>query len=389
MAVLLFVHGVATRAGDDYDVAAEARRRRFSDAAFAGVPLDVTATYWGGFGADPRWGLTSIPDVRRDYVDLGTAEGAGSSLDAQPASLLLAAARADLAAVVSALSVEELSLLEREGDYAGLEQAERFWLAAARYVCRSPDPGWLADISDDEEFVAELHRQVQPLTKQQDLGVLDPLCRAAGRLGGALSNLVNAPFARIGRERLSPSVAVFLGDVFKYLREGEPRENIRRAVLGDLAAVAAKARDRQEPLVVVGHSMGGIILHDLLSDDVAMKEIEHGQGAPLRIDLLLTVGSQVGIFEELKLFGSSDEDRSGASAPPMHRAARSSRVVRWWNVFDRIDVLSFLAEPVFEGAIDLEVDTIAGVAGAHGAYFTNMVFYERLNRRLREERLVP
>ena len=37
MAVLLFVHGVATRAGKDYDEAVKARGRRFRETAFAGV----------------------------------------------------------------------------------------------------------------------------------------------------------------------------------------------------------------------------------------------------------------------------------------------------------------------------------------------------------------
>ena len=45
-----------------------------------------------------------------------------------------------------------------------------------------------------------------------------------------------------------------------------------------------------DKLIAVGHSMGGVILYDLLSDpDKPLGD--------LKLDLLVTVGSQVGVFE--------------------------------------------------------------------------------------------
>lgn len=396
MAVLLFVHGVANRSGPQYDKDVKARGRRFGETSFAGVPLQIIDAYWGGFGANPKWDLACIPNVRKEYQDLGLNE---DLLDKEAAhfvddevphsTTIVNAARANLVATVAALSVEDLTTLQAADDEPALIEAELFWAAAAAYSERVGAPDWLDEVADDGEFVSELRRQVVPLVSKTDLGVFDAIGGAVRRLGGALSNLVNAPLARVGRERASPALAIFLGDVFRYLRDAKPRADIRKVVLDDLTAAARAAKASSTPLIVVGHSMGGIILYDLLTDETAMKAVEAELKAPLLIDVLLTVGSQVALFEELNLYTSSEVDRSRQAAPPMNRVPRPARAKIWWNAFDRMDVLSFLAETVFDDVSDLEVDTIAGVAGAHTAYFTNMVFYQRLNARLRKIGIVP
>lgn len=384
MAVLLFVHGVATRAGKEYDIAVAARDRRFAERAFAGHKLTIKNTYWGKFGAAPQWNLACIPPMSGRTVDLGTDEEEAP----EDGSALLRAARADFPAVVAALSVEELTQLETDGNAKTLVAAECFWAAAADYARRSPDPAWLQTVQDDAEFVAELGRQVAPLVKEADLGILDPIADAAKRLGGAISNWVNAPIARIGREKVSPAVAVFIGDVFRYLHDAQPRHDIRKAVTDDLVASAKTAHDADEPLVVMGHSMGGVILYDLLSDPDVMEDVEARLGHRLLIDLFMTIGSQVALFEELKAFSASDPARSAQAKPPLDRAVRPAPAARWWNAYDRMDVLSFIAEPVFADVKDFEVDTIAGVRSAHGAYFTNMVFYQRLGKRMHDDRVM-
>lgn len=386
MAVLHFVHGVATRQSPEYDVAVAARGRRFRSTAFDGVPLEIIDTYWGAFGAGPQWDLACIPDVRKEFEHLGLDDEEILSIDGKEplTDRIVYAAKADFAGTVAALSIENLAALEAEGDEDALIEAERFWAAAASYAERDTAPGWLDSASDDEEFVAKLRENVEALASTTDLGFLDPIGGAVRRLGGAMSNLVNKPFARIGRERISPVVAIFIGDVFRYLREAEPREEIRQAVLADLTTAAKAAQSSSTPLVVIGHSMGGIILYDLLSHEAAMKAVDAQLDKPLAVDLLLTVGSQVALFEELKLFTSSDPARRGEAPKPMDRAPKPGRAEIWWNAFDRMDVLSFIAQPVFSDVVDLEVDTIAGVKSAHTAYFTNMVFYQRLNARLRE-----
>jgi hypothetical protein len=196
---------------------------------------------------------------------------------------------------------------------------------------------------------------------------------------------VNGPIAKVGRDKLTPAVAIFIGDVFRYLKEGSARDNIRKRVVESIQLAATKAKNGNEPLVVFGHSMGGVILYDLLSDPTVIRTTDAALGFQLKVDLYVTVGSQVGLFEELKTFVSSDEriPRSGQK-----QVVRPPRVDRWWNAFDKMDVLSFLTEPVFAGAEDFAVDTIAGVKDAHSAYFTSAMFYQRLNVRLKQANLL-
>ena len=147
-------------------------------------------------------------------------------------------------------------------------------------------------------------------------------------------------------------------------------------------ALEKVAKQIDGSLVLMGHSMGGVILYDVLSDPKAMADLEQRLGAPLAVDLFVTVGSQVALFEELKLFQASDDRYGEKGKPPFDRVPKPSTVKTWWNVYNRMDVLSFLTKPVFTGVEDFAVDTMAGVQTAHSAYFTNMLFYERLASRI-------
>ena len=64
----------------------------------------------------------------------------------------------------------------------------------------------------------------------------------------------------------------------------------------------ARAGAPNEPLVVIGHSLGGVISMDLLS---------HFR-TDIDVDLFVTIGSQVAHFEEMKLYHASDTGDSRA-----------------------------------------------------------------------------
>src|SRR5262249_2230670 len=92
-------------------------------------------------------------------------------------------------------------------------------------------------------------------------------------------------------------LSTFLGDVFVYFHQrGTRRKLIADTIVADLHKAVANRSSTGEPLIVVAHSMGGIILYDLLTSDLTN----------LDIDVLVTVGSQIAVIEELKLFTSSD-----------------------------------------------------------------------------------
>ncbi|MFE3495063.1 hypothetical protein ACFXOS_18660 [Streptomyces sp. NPDC059175] len=134
-------------------------------------------------------------------------------------------------------------------------------------------------------------------------------------------------------------------------------------VVEDLEKASRHAVEHGEPLIVVAHSMGGNIVHDVLSH----------YRPDLRVDLLVTAGTQVGLFEELKLFRSSAPSLTcagGGKVPPL------PNVGRWINVVDPADPLAFAAAPVFAGAEDLRFDT--GAWWAHGGYITSPYFHHRV-----------
>lgn len=215
-------------------------------------------------------------------------------------------------------------------------------------------------------------------------GVFDTVKGAADKFAGGVSDLVNNPIAKVAREKLTPKIAIFVGDVFEYLKAGSARTNIRTTVMSAIGEAARKARSTNEKLIVVGHSMGGVILYDLLSDAGVIAQLNAALGFEFKADLLLTVGSQVALFEELKVYTGSSSIYPG-TAP---KAPMPSSIAAWWNVFNKMDVLSFVAESVFQGPVDWSVDTSAGVLDAHSAYFSNMVFYTRLNARLTKANLL-
>src|SRR3546814_4527971 len=103
-------------------------------------------------------------------------------------------------------------------------------------------------------------------------------------------------------DTLFPYTTLFrsLGDVFAYLREGELRSRIRELIREELAKAWSACEAGSGPMVVVGHSMGGVILIDMLQDP-------QGAGLPadLRVEALFTVGSQPGLFRSVGALGGA------------------------------------------------------------------------------------
>jgi pimeloyl-ACP methyl ester carboxylesterase len=165
--------------------------------------------------------------------------------------------------------------------------------------------------------------------------------------------------------------ATFLGDVLTYLRQREAdgaHGQIAALVAADLER-AETARTPNDPqLLVIAHSMGGNIVYDLLSH----------LRTDLRCDVLVTVGSQPGLFAELGLFPAVDPpvDPTTDRVPALHN------VGRWINVFDPADALAFAAEGIFDGVEDFRYRTGKGLVKAHSSYFGRPSFYVRLAARL-------
>jgi hypothetical protein len=156
MAQLVFVHGVANRAGLDFDRERDLRDLLFRRGAFAGEPLDIQNPYWGGEGASFAFGELSLPRGGGQAVSfslLGYHE-----TDAEAPTIAQIAAK-DFGAAVDtlyALLVEEAA--ETSGMLEPVEMAE--FMAAAAYTDAEPHPAWVRPDLSDDEFVDLLRQAV-------------------------------------------------------------------------------------------------------------------------------------------------------------------------------------------------------------------------------------
>jgi pimeloyl-ACP methyl ester carboxylesterase len=175
---------------------------------------------------------------------------------------------------------------------------------------------------------------------------------------------------RLLRKKLNASVTRFTGDAFAYLDRRGTKEAPGKIVLEVLNALRdAKNKGGDDKLVVIAHSFGGEIVYDILTYF----------DPTLSVDCLFTVGSQVGLFEEMKLYKASRPE-----LPPdwKGRVIRPASLKRWLNVFDTNDVLGYRLEPIFNEVHDYYYDTGYSSFSAHGGYFMRPSFYKRLAARL-------
>ncbi|MEU7869988.1 hypothetical protein [Dactylosporangium sp. NPDC049140] len=386
---LVFVHGIGNRSGAAYD-----RKVAFRDALFRRFLLDrafpeltgspILNPVWGGLGARLAWDHASAPGIRPGerlgpddpfVADVMSVTDPGRT--GQP---LVRVARDDLRDAIDLL----YTMLDLRG--RGADEITDLADLAADLVdwCdrqEGAEGPRLGPVDDDRELLELLVRAAAPQPAQAEGSeTLGGRRRVREVARAALVAAVNryrqqnvgppVRYAAAALRRLAGRpISLLIGDVMVYLGgRGTPAEP------GPIVALVAAALDagrRDGPLVVVAHSMGGNIAYDVLS---------HFR-PDIQVDTLITVGSQVGLFEELKLFGGSDpavpDPRRPLVAPP-------ANVTRWINVVDRGDVLAYRAAPIFGGAEDYDYPSDA--PWAHGAYFQQPNFHARLAERARKAR---
>ena len=148
-----------------------------------------------------------------------------------------------------------------------------------------------------------------------------------------------------------------VGDILLYQAKGD---GIRRFIRKQIE----HARDREERVVLLAHSLGGVACVDLLIEDPS-----------IQIDLLVTVGSQAPLFYELNALSKL------SLGDPLPKTF----VRRWVNIYDPRDFLGYLARGVFPLApdcstviIDQAVDNKLAFPDAHLGYWANSQTWERV-----------
>src|SRR5205085_10364222 len=91
---------------------------------------------------------------------------------------------------------------------------------------------------------------------------------SVSRLGAVPGDAATALVVGLGRQSTHEKASRFLGDVFVYLSERGTAEQpgpIVQRILADLANAEAAKRPGDDKLVVIGHSLGGVILYDIVT----------------------------------------------------------------------------------------------------------------------------
>lgn len=397
---LVFVHGVNTRADAAYEKDNKTRDALFRQFALRAVKADparatVLNPYWGDLGVRFYWEHASLPgkgtesfaNEENEAAGLLTREALGGQTP-QANTALLQVARQSLSKAVDLLWVTSAKTVMDEKSATDLaELAER----TAAYLKSRPDLGWLNKVQTDEEFVSELTLQVDtwvqsaPAAAGVDAGLvsfgLEDLWRDIREAGNRITASIGATTSRavidLVRPSLNEGVSRFLGDAFTYLDKRGTKEApgpIVQRVMGDLALAQQKTSPADPRLIVVAHSMGGNVMYDILTHFLPHAHPD------LVVDAFVTVGSQVGLFEEMKLFRQSD--LNFPTNPMTDRAAQPANVLHWLNVFDENDLFAFATEKIFDGVSDFSYVTGQGLIGAHTGYFSMPSFHRRLAERL-------
>jgi hypothetical protein len=382
---LVFVHGVATRQSPEYQAVVRQRNMLFKTLV---LPADarIFDPDWGSNGVHFSPNLPWLPEPgAAESFGVGGAQGGGTGISRiasikpeQAIDLAFAAGLARRAQTATKLGRTDEALLP--------DDIEAF-KAAVRYLETGADRTAFGASDTDKTFLTTLASEIKPHAEgpvREAMSLSDGLSWIGQGLRDLVDPVRNATsdaVLRLIRRPLSQQVALFLGDIFVYLRwrevdgAGAKPNRIFAPIIADLGKAAA-LRSPADPLIVVCHSLGGVILYDLLSDPASVAKIESASGTKLKVDAWVTVGSQPGLFADMKLYSTAPGAGGLLPRPPPVRA--------WLNVYDYTDVLSFRCAKIFADVEDLEFDNVAGLFEAHSAYFTRPSFYQRLRKRLNE-----
>ena len=344
---------------------ADQRESAPSEAAFYPV-------YWGDWGPYGWYRGLSLPPgtgvapgdqgdtvLRAAGVLAKSADGvAASSFDAGLDALTtVLSAPGPLGEVLDDLGISEAALLHAAAQTRG--QPQRAAATVTRLLVRERlHPNQRGSALSDRAESREALRALLTL-------ILDP----PQPMPKALPSAVTYPFwatvtalARHLRGSIMQVATSFVGDVMLYLSRGA---ELRQIV--HVAAKQAYTSHPEEPLVLIAHSLGGVLAYDYLSDPT------FSDRPP--VDLLVTVGSQVALFAEYGIL-QDPRIRPGIGAPL--RPTRPAAGLRgsWLNIYDPDDFLSFPVSELFlEAAGDSCCPSGKPFPASHGAYWDNDQVY--------------
>ena len=355
---VFFAHGSGNRDAEAKDYAAQlekglklaagtVKRSRWGtlvgpDAKFPDLSKTMPTIPAAGFGdTNAEVLIDPYGPLRR----LGGAQGAFGSTDNR-----------DARAVLGFLALGSIDLPD-----ASLPS--RHIAAAAAEIVSSPefgeangDPVTLIDATVAGVAARAIQRQ-GPTAVPSGAFSFDPIGALKRELADRLTGAGTAAITFAGM-KMSPAIMKWLSEQFAKQRPTLMQKHI--LVAADVlyyqrhaAKIRAHVRGEIEklprPRLVLGHSLGGIILVDTL----------FGPGAAdLDVKLLVTFGSQSPLLQAL---GAFDDIKP---------------TVPWLNIWTEFDFVSFLGAGLWAGKVtDQAISSDVGFPEAHGAYYTSDDFF--------------
>lgn len=402
---LIFVHGVGNRNNQEDQNMIRDRNAFFRESVLEQVIGNRNARIF-----NPLWGV-KIPDIPEynPIIPPPTAypnvERFGSNFDLGSDSIpaiyvgnkvnnnkqLINLAQQSFPNFVDHLLIEAVNRPQVQRDEEALLDVVKVGLSASEYSFNNPSPDWVNDAVNDADFIDKLIEAIENWnqhsvsanfqeTDKQKFGAGDKvfgyLIDSAQQIKQNFQDVPTNLLLRILRPSLTQRISRFVGDVFYYQttrgNKDEPGDIIT-VVLENLREARRIADDSGELLIVVGHSMGGNILYDVLTHF----------DPTLKVDIFVTVGCQASLFKQLQLFTNQQLGQMPGGFGQA-KAPKPAGVDKWFNIFDPQDVLGFAFNSEFEEVEDFCFEAPGGIVTAHGDYFKRIRFYERLTTRILE-----
>lgn len=365
MPQLIFVHGVSTRDTRDYRKTVADRDKLFRELVFTGKDVDIQSPMWGGIIPnipstvfETNQGVASFALNVTPLAGFGAGLTGGANVGLASNLSIVGVGQQDPVAALDAICSEIADRALSQQRSLADEELQAFRKAAEFIATDSASRAFAGDATI--QSVADRLKEGAPTAFSIGGRINDAISAVTDRVRNAASTF---GFGAV-RRSISPAVGLFMGDVFVYLKQGTYRNDIQAVIARALVTAHESKKAGKGPVVVIGHSMGGVILVDMLNDPSAA-----GLPRDIEVDALLTVGSQPGLFGALDVLAHN--------APANSPRRKPDSIGRWLNVFDPIDPLAFRTDMIFKGVEDLAFNSVAGLTETHSKYFQRPQFYAR------------
>lgn len=422
---IIYVHGVATRNEIPDPTIVGLMKGYLSDVISPGRDVEVVYSYWGDVGAKFAWGGAARPrsPLRGQGGEVPSRSSTGALIAAELSDVLRGTPSAPIrlsdqevtgAALtpsgvgsgqrrpvhkrLSELSPDMLSdfvstvLILEQTPTDNLDQTSTDNAGLIMTIDEiAHDPKTHTALKSAEDTAEEWKYFARAVEDKRHGGLAGQGASAFERAGHRIRESLDRGSSGAGyvatrlvaelRPQVNDLAANFIGDVFEYLgRRGSVQAlgPIPERFIASLERAQAIA-DQGEPIVVISHSMGGQIVYDAVTS--LLPNI--ADSARFRIDYWCATASQIGLFEELKLFLASSQKYCTGSPVPF---PDSRYLGGWWNVWDHNDFLSFTVKGIVADVDDEPFDSGMSLASAHSGYLVRPSFYRKLASKLLDAR---